>query len=143
MENEKAKLIRCRGIIIDEGEMLVVTHGNQDYFSLPGGRLEWGEDPVSCIKRELIEELGIEPTVGRLVYVNSFISGGVHTVEFIFEIENGKEYRDYENKVRTHAHELSGLKWITPISKERLLPEVLALDFKNGKLFEESPIFIT
>lgn len=42
----------------DKGEILVVKE-NQDTWSLPGGGLDHGEDPVLGLKRELEEELGI------------------------------------------------------------------------------------
>lgn len=44
-----------------DGEILVLKE-NQDTWSLPGGGLDHGEDPIAGLKRELKEELGIEPT---------------------------------------------------------------------------------
>lgn len=34
-------------------------------WSVPGGHLEWGEEPVDCARRELLEECGL--SVGRIV----------------------------------------------------------------------------
>lgn len=48
-----------------EGKVLVLKE-NQDTWSLPGGGLDHGEDPVTGVKRELKEELNIE-LVGEIV----------------------------------------------------------------------------
>lgn len=33
-------------------------HRDGKFLSLPGGRCEWGEDPLACAKREFLEETG-------------------------------------------------------------------------------------
>ena len=78
---KKTIVVRCRGIILHDGKLLVVRHkGNADYAALPGGRLEWGEDVVECIRREIVEELGVEPVIGRLLYINNYSEEGQQSV---------------------------------------------------------------
>ena len=41
---DKKIVVRTRGIILCEGELLVVKHSDDhDYYALPGGHLEFGE----------------------------------------------------------------------------------------------------
>lgn len=47
----------------DRGQVLVVKE-NQDTWSLPGGGLDHGEDPLAGVARELKEELGITDVSG-------------------------------------------------------------------------------
>ena len=58
--------VSVKGVCLVAGEVVLLKN-ERDEWELPGGRLERGEDPVSCLKRELEEELGIEVEVGPLL----------------------------------------------------------------------------
>src|SRR5512138_80104 len=49
------------------GAKIVLLKNERDEWELPGGRLEAGEDPVPCLRRELAEELGIAAEIGVLL----------------------------------------------------------------------------
>jgi ADP-ribose pyrophosphatase YjhB (NUDIX family) len=114
-----------------------VTHaGNNEAIQvLPGGHLEVGEDVRTAISRELIEELGVVPVVGDVLYIHSFTdSQNRHSVEFIFQIENGHEYINCETLVRSHAAELHSIEFVSPTEAVTLLPIGVRVDFLNGVL---------
>ncbi len=68
-KRRKPVLVRSRCIVVDSrGRILMQREGN-GVFSIPGGRLEWGETIPFCAVRELREEAGIEVNPLRLVYV--------------------------------------------------------------------------
>lgn len=129
--------IRCRGVIVHEGKVLVVRHmHSQDRYAFPGGHLEIGEEPRTCIRRELFEELGIVPVVGRLLFVYTFIDGnGVQSIEFFFEITNGAEYLSHEDREKSHAHEIGEVKWCTSGDGLSVLPKEVWNLFEKGRLF--------
>ncbi len=67
--------IRVYGILIDDQHRLLVSdefiRGN--YFTkLPGGGLEIGEGTRDCLKREFMEETGLDVTVGEHFYTTDF-----------------------------------------------------------------------
>lgn len=67
--------IRVYGILIDNQHRLLVSdefiRGN--YFTkLPGGGLEIGEGTRECLKREFMEETGLDVTVGEHFYTTDF-----------------------------------------------------------------------
>lgn len=128
--------IRCRGVIIHEGKLLVVRHRKGDtYTALPGGHLEFGEDPITCVKREILEELGAQPVIGQLLYVNTFVhTNGKHSVEFFFEILNGADYLTIADNERSHGFEINEWIWLSPTDDTNLLPVKFATDFKNSSL---------
>ncbi len=108
---------------------------NLDFYVLPGGHLEWGEDIKKCLQREIVEELGISPEIGQLLYVNNFINkNNVHLVEFFFEVLNSAEYKNIENIKRTHAHEIAEVYWAKPDDSVTILPREFHKDFKTGEV---------
>jgi ADP-ribose pyrophosphatase YjhB (NUDIX family) len=130
-------IIRCRAIIFHEGKLLVVRHRPDDsYVALPGGHLEFGEDVQECLSREIIEELGVKPEIGQLLYVNTFIDDqkGTQPIEFFFEVLNGQDYLDTEKLIRTHAHEIAEIIWMSPEEDIKILPQKFAEDFKEGRM---------
>lgn len=127
--------IRCRGIILDkEGKMLVVKHSvDFDYYALPGGKMDEGESPLECIHREIMEEFGVEIESPKLLYVHNWKNKeGIQNLEFFFLIKNGEDFKDLENKDRTHAFELFEIKWIDREIEINLLPEIILEEFKNN-----------
>ena len=135
MKDEKF-IIRCRAVTFNEGKLLVVKHSKDfDYYALPGGHLEFGEDVKECLIREITEELGIKPGIGRLLYINTFIDkNNTQPMEFFFEVVNGKDYLDLEKNHRSHAHELFEIYWASPSDNINILPKKFAEDFKEGKI---------
>ena len=42
------------------------------YWTLPGGGLDWGEHPLEGLRREFIEETGLEPRTLSLLGIHSY-----------------------------------------------------------------------
>jgi ADP-ribose pyrophosphatase YjhB (NUDIX family) len=64
--------VPCVGALIydDAGRILLVRRANEPArgrWSVPGGRVEPGEDGVQAVVREVAEETGLEVVAGRLV----------------------------------------------------------------------------
>lgn len=132
---EKKFVIRCRGVIIDNGELLVVEHvGKEGFLALPGGHLEWGEDIKTGLVRELEEELDVTPVVGDLLYVHNYTQqNGTQAVEFFFAVTNAADYRILGDDP-THVHELSFVDWVNPNDTRILRPVGMWADFVAGQL---------
>lgn len=66
--------IRCVGAVVvgSDGRLLLVLRANEPgrgRWSVPGGRVEDGEDDETAVRREADEETGLTVTVDRLVGV--------------------------------------------------------------------------
>jgi ADP-ribose pyrophosphatase YjhB (NUDIX family) len=134
--NKKETVIRSRAVIIDNDELLIVRHLKASkFYALPGGHLEWSEDPKECMEREVIEELGVQPDIGSLLYVYSFVDSRERlSLEFFFEIKNASAYRSLEGVHRSHQHEIEELRWVNKEEDCKVLPSFLLDDFKSGNL---------
>jgi ADP-ribose pyrophosphatase YjhB (NUDIX family) len=116
-----------------------------EYFALPGGHLEWGEKVKDCFKREIIEELGIEPEIGRLLYVNNLTieSGeGKQSVEFFFEVINSADYLDITKLNGTHKNELFEVLWIGKNEDKEIRPLQLQIDLNNDSILSDTVRFL-
>jgi len=63
-------------VIEKDGKVLIAKrragdrHGGR--WEFPGGKIDDGETPESCLKRELKEELGIEAEIGEFICRSNF-----------------------------------------------------------------------
>ncbi len=127
--------IRCRALIVNQGKLLVVKHSKDfDYYALPGGKLEEGENPLECIKREIKEELGVEVKEAKLLYVYRWIKENTNeeNLEFFFLISGTNEFLEISKNERTHAFEIFEMKWIDKDDNTNLLPKIIKEEFKNN-----------
>ncbi|MEU7528816.1 NUDIX hydrolase [Saccharothrix sp. NPDC042600] len=72
MTADGAPSIRCVGGIVHDsnGRLLLVRRANppgEGLWSIPGGRVEPGEDDRAAVIREIREETGLSVTVGELI----------------------------------------------------------------------------
>lgn len=61
---------RVAGIILHNGRVLCQHAPEEHFWFLPGGRAELGESSEESLRREIREELGIEPHIERLLFIN-------------------------------------------------------------------------
>lgn len=60
---------RIAGLGFRDGHLLVHRAVHEPFWTIPGGRAEIGETSEETLKREMIEELGVDVTVGRLLWI--------------------------------------------------------------------------
>ncbi len=76
------------GIIRSGGHLLICQRKAGSRFGLrwefPGGKIEYGESPQQCLRRELKEELAIEAVIGPEIYRGEFSYRGGFSVRLHF-----------------------------------------------------------
>lgn len=83
-----------KAVIIREGEILLTVNddGEKILYLLPGGGQEPGETMEQALKRECLEEIGVNVEIGEMLWVREFLGSryewevfhGLHQVEFMF-----------------------------------------------------------
>ena len=66
-----------------EGRVLLIQRGqapNQGKWTLPGGRVEWGESLEEALHRELLAETGLTARLVRLAEMLEYIDDNFHYV---------------------------------------------------------------
>jgi 8-oxo-dGTP diphosphatase len=75
---KSAPLLVTAAVIFRGGEFLISQRRQSDRvepgrWEFPGGKVEFSEDPKSCLVREIREELNLEIAVGELLDVSSHV----------------------------------------------------------------------
>ena len=60
----------ARALIEQDGKLLIICVNDADYYHLPGGHVEIGEESAQALQREIQEEVGFAVTLDRLVLVS-------------------------------------------------------------------------
>ena len=128
--------LSAKAIIIRDGKLLAMHHRDSDgdYHILPGGGQRNGENLISTLKRECMEEAGVKVMVGDVIHIREYIADnhefsahkpGFHQVEIMFqcelldnsEIGNGKHMDERQ----------IGVSWLPldKLAQYRLYPAIL------------------
>ncbi len=123
--------IGVRGIIFRDGKLLIsmLCKNNEETgrWITPGGGLDPAESLESGLYREMVEETGITPKIGRLLFIQQFSSDRDdrdEELEFFFHIENSEDYEKVDLASATHGFEHSRTEFIDP-KTEVILPAFL------------------
>ncbi len=97
-------------IIEKDGKILIARRRKEDplkdKWEFPGGKIEGYESPEECLKREVMEELGIAITVGE------FICSVTHEYSHIAIELLVYRPRWHAGELTVHEHE--EVRWINP-----------------------------
>jgi len=83
--------LRVCGICIKNGKLLMIKHTgvgkHNELWIPPGGGVEYLESTEIALKREFMEETGLEIEVKQFLFGNEQIQKPLHAVELFFEVE--------------------------------------------------------
>lgn len=81
-------------------------------YNLPGGHIEFGEEPEVALKREFMEEFGLTVEAKKVVRTFSYTNGEVHTVGIIFAVS----VADLPEVVTFDKRETEEVVWVNETS---------------------------
>jgi len=64
-------IIAGAGIVINENDEILMVKTHRSGWVFPGGQVEVGENVIDAVKREIMEEAGVEVDVGEVFCISS------------------------------------------------------------------------
>lgn len=133
----KQIVVATKAAILHDNRILLLTKSleeqredqNTDNYDLPGGRLEYGEQPEVAIKREIKEETGLSIDSVSLLTVESFIRKD--GVQFIVIYYLATSSSDEVLLSKEHI----AFNWVDLTDKMDLLPDWISKIIKKIKKF--------
>lgn len=132
MQNRR---VAVRGIVLKDGKLLCVrlekysgraTDDGKDYWCTPGGGVDIGEPLIQALEREMIEETGVKPAIGNLLYIQQFEHKDWEHLEFFFHITNHDDYLNIDLHKTSHG-----------------AIEIAEIDFVDPSISDVMPLFLT
>lgn len=113
--------IRVCGILEKDDELLLVKHikNKDEYYLLPGGGVDHGEDFKTALKREFMEECNLDVKVEDMVFISEGIApnGGRHIVNIYFKVS----YRSGDLQVGLDGSNLIGVEYIKKADLDNII----------------------
>ena len=110
--------IRVNGVLIEENKILMVKHkmsSDRDFWSTPGGGMQFGTTAQENLVREFLEETGLEITVGEFLFVHEYLDPPLHGMECFFLVKriSGTATLGKDPELAPADQILADLSWMT------------------------------
>ena len=109
--------VRVCGVCVQDGKILLINHAglneSNEFWSPPGGGLQFGEAIDECLKREFLEETNTVISVGKFLKIREFIQLPLHAIELYYEvkIESGNIETGFDPEMEEQI--IKDIQWIS------------------------------
>ena len=109
--------VRVCGMCVQDGKILLINHAglneSNEFWSPPGGGLQFGETIEECLKREFFEETSTIISVGKFLKIREFLKPPLHAIELYYEvkIESGIVNKGYDPEMNEQI--IKDIQWLS------------------------------
>ncbi len=112
------RIIRYQGAIIRDDQLLLIQHrehaSGRTYWILPGGGREEYESEEECVRREMLEETGLNVSIERLLMEDSDLPEGIYQryKTYLCRVISGEAKPGYEPEEEASSwYAISQVRW--------------------------------
>ncbi|MBN2678212.1 MAG: NUDIX hydrolase [Anaerolineaceae bacterium] len=121
------RVIRYQGAILRGDHLLLIKHHEHDsgreYWILPGGGREPDESEEDCVKREMLEETGLNVLVEKLILEDTDLPLGIYKQykTYLCRVIDGEAMPGYEPEAdAAQSYAISEVRWFDLKDSNRL-----------------------
>jgi 8-oxo-dGTP diphosphatase len=103
------------------GRILLLRPTYKDYWDIPGGYVEPGESPYAACVREIREELGITPPLGKLL-VTDWAPAEREGDKILYIFDGGTLDDDDLTRIAFEDGEIAEYRYVGPRDLDNLVP---------------------
>ncbi|AUW58198.1 DNA mismatch repair protein MutT [Sphingobium sp. SCG-1] len=131
MSNEPPRVIQMAAALIDDdaGRLLLVRKAGTEWFMQAGGKIENGDSPLSALRRELSEEIGLVVADADLGYLGRYSAPAANEPGHNVEAEVFHVRMQHEPITRSEIEEAVWVDYLTamtmrlaPLTRDCILP---------------------
>lgn len=143
-----SRRVAVRAIVMDGDKLFCVRHkayagmAERTFWCTPGGGVDEGEELKEALKREIVEEVGIKPEVGNLLYIQQFTDKekGQKQLEFFFHVTNTPDFLAVDAQTASHYDiEIEEFDFIGKSENKEILPKFLLEEDIQAHIKSNSP----
>ena len=133
---------RVAALIRNGNKILVEQNKQVDYYGLPGGRCKLGEDSISAIIREMLEETGEEMEYVRSVgmlenfFISRYTNSPYHEILLIHELKfKNKDTYKKDNIINLEEKKDGKFYWKEIDELNKCKPEIVFKHLNDTEFF--------
>lgn len=135
--------VRVCGLCIENDKLLLVNHHALNdsgiFWGPPGGGMDYASNAVDNLKREFLEETGIQIEIIKFLFVHEYLSPPLHAIELFFLVKriDGKVKIGYDPELSQDSQIIKDVGFIKYDELKKMNSDNIHQVFENFKSLQE------